>query len=74
MSPDDWQRFDTVDMGDGWPEVRSRMLTRVATRQDLVNGWIVVQDGRYRYCVMPQGRILVRSVIAEYLATEVLWE
>lgn len=74
MNPEDWNRFDTVDMGNGWPEVGSRMLTRVVTGQDLVEGWVVVEDGRYRYSVVQSGGILVRSVIAEYLATEVFWE
>lgn len=35
------------------------------------NDWIVVQDGRYRYCVSPDST-KVKFVIAEYLAVEVL--
>ena len=57
----------------GWPEVGSRMMQRVAEEQDLVNGWVVVQDGIYRYRVEQHGMILVRSVLWEYLATEVYW-
>ena len=30
-----------------WPEVGSRMLTRVVTGQDMVDGWVVVQEGTY---------------------------
>ena len=57
----------------GWPEVGSRMMTRVMTGQDLCDGWVVVQDGVYRYGVAQCGVMLVRSVLFEYLATEVYW-
>ncbi len=57
-----------------WPEVGSRMLTRVMTGQDLDDGWVNVQDDIYRYVVFQQGTLTVRSVIHNYLATEVVWE
>jgi hypothetical protein len=58
-----------------WPEVGSRMMTRLATGQDMAGLWIVVQDGIYRYSVQSTGDGLrVRSVLSEYLATEVQWE
>ena len=39
------------------------------------DGWQDVQEGVYRYAVIPTaGQVLVRSVAYEYLATEVLWE
>lgn len=56
-----------------WPEVGSRMMTRVLTGQDLINGWVNVQSDVYRYLVVQEGGLLVRSVIRNYLATEVLW-
>ncbi len=65
--------FENMDMGSGWPEVGSRMLTRVLTGQDLSGAWVIVQDGVYRYGVAQQGVMLVRSVLFEYLATEVYW-
>lgn len=58
----------------GWPEVGSRMMTRVMTGQDLRDGWVIVQDGVYRYGVAQSGGILVRSVLFEYLASEVRWD
>jgi len=58
----------------GWPEVGSRMMTRVMTGQDLRDGWMIVQDGVYRYGAAKSGGILVRSVLFEYLATEVRWD
>lgn len=38
------------------------------------NGWVVVQKGIYRYAVFQAGTMMVRSVIRDYLATEVYWE
>jgi len=58
----------------GWPEVGSRMMTRIATGQDLSNGWVIVQDNIYRYAAVQAGVMYVRSVIFEYLATEVYWD
>ena len=57
----------------GWPEVGSRMMTRVLTGQDMRDGWVIVQDGVYRFRVEQCGVMLVRSVLFEYLATEVYW-
>ena len=56
-----------------WPEVGSRMMTRVLTGQDLRDGWVIVQDGVYRFRVEQYDVMLVRSVLFEYLATEVYW-
>lgn len=57
-----------------WPEVGSRMMTRLVTGQDMVDQWVVVQDRTYRYSVELDGGVRVRSVIWEYLGTEVLWQ
>lgn len=57
-----------------WNEVGSRMMTRVLTGQDMRNGWVIVQDGVYRFRVQQQyGVMLVGIVILEYLAAEVQW-
>lgn len=65
--------FENVDNGSAWPEVGSRMMTRVMTGQDLEDGWVIVQDGVYRYAIARAEGILVRTVLFEYLATEVYW-
>lgn len=57
-----------------WPEVGSRMMTRIATGLDMEGDWVVVQDGTYRYAVDDAEGLRVRSVIWEYLATEVHWK
>lgn len=56
-----------------WPEMGSRMMTRVLTGKDMRDGWVVVQDGVYRFRAEQCGAMLVRSVLFEYLATEVYW-
>lgn len=56
-----------------WPEVGSRMMSRYLTGDDIVDGWVIVQNDVYRYTVFQEGTILVRSVIRNYLATEVFW-
>ena len=45
-----------------------------ATGLDLYSGWVTVQDGTYRYAVDDTEGLRVRSIMWEYLATEVLWE
>lgn len=57
----------------GWPEVGSRMMARVLTGQDMRDGWVIVQDGVYRFRLQQRSGIVVRSVLFEYLATEVHW-
>jgi hypothetical protein len=74
LSEKDRIQFEAVQTGSLWPEMGSRMMNRVLTGQDLSDGWVIAQDGVYRYAVLQQGRLVVRSVIEEYLATEVLWD
>ena len=58
----------------GWPEIGSRMMQRLMTGEDIQDGWIIVQDGIYRYSVLSSANgVRVRSVIFEYLLTDVCW-
>ena len=66
--------FEDVSGGALWPEVGSRMMTRALTGHDLLDGWVAVQTGVYRYAVIREGLMLVRIVIREYLAAEVSWD
>lgn len=52
--------FERMDFGSAWPEVGSRMMTRMLTGQDIADGWVVVQEGAYRYAVAQAGGIIVR--------------
>ena len=73
MSKAEHARFAKAQAEGLWPEVGSRMMTRVITGQNLSDGWVVVQDGVYRYSISQNGGILVKTVLYEYLAAEVYW-
>jgi hypothetical protein len=57
-----------------WPEVGSRAMHRILVGAEGDYPWIEVQPGRYRYLVATGPGVLVRIVIAEYLAAEVAWD
>lgn len=57
-----------------WPEVGSRAMHRILVGAEGDYPWIEVQPGRYRYLVATGPDVLVRIVIAEYLAAEVAWD
>lgn len=65
--------FLHVDQGAAWPEVGSRLLQRLYSGEDVANGWIIVQPGVYVFAVLEDDGIVVRSIIREYLLTEVRW-
>ncbi|MCW2359804.1 MULTISPECIES: HNH endonuclease [Bradyrhizobium] len=71
---DNFEGLGQVESLAPWPEVGSRMMTRLATGEDMAGQWVVVQEGIYRYSVQQAGGLRVRSVLSEYLATEVQWE
>ena len=76
MTAEDHEEFEnggTAGEQAPWPEVGSRMMTRVLTGQDMRDGWVIVQDGVYRFRVEQCGVMLVSTVLFEYLATEVQW-
>lgn len=79
MSVSNRSKFEHVDSGElgGWPEIGSRAFHRACNAEpyaEEVGPWISVQDNRYRYSVDQHGGVLVRMVLAEYLACEVEWE
>ena len=58
-----------------WPEVGSRAMQRLIVEDScFYNGWIHVQQDRYRYSVSQTPRLEVRMVFSEYLACRVLWD
>jgi len=59
-----------------WPEVGSRAMQRLFVLGNDVfsEGWLIVQDGNYRFRVYEGPGIVVKMVIREYLACEVVWE
>lgn len=77
VSMTDGQRdhFESAREVNGWPEVGSRAMQRLLIADDAyAGGWITVQDGRYRFLAVAESSLMVRGVISEYLAFEVIWE
>jgi hypothetical protein len=69
---------DVRDVGNEpfWPEVGSRAMQRMMVVGNMVldGGWLDVQEGRYRfYAFASNGSVVVRIVVREYLACEVIW-
>jgi hypothetical protein len=65
--------FEQSQMPDLWPEVGSRLMTRLCSGQDLDGSWIVVQPGVYRFNIHFAAPIRVRIILREYLAAEITW-
>lgn len=76
--------FDAAHTSELFPEVGSRALERViqanprppnGSEQFVTHDWVDVQEGRYRYLAFADhGAIVVRIVLSEYLACEVVWD
>lgn len=80
MTPEQRELFenDGVQPGAlaGWPEVGTRAMQRLLIADEGVveEGWVVVQEGRYRYRADQDDGWRVRMVLSEYLACEVAWD
>jgi hypothetical protein len=58
-----------------WPEVGSRAMRRIIEGcSDVVDGWVVVQPGRYRYLAYISTEVMVRIVLSEFVACEASWD
>ena len=73
------QRTKFEEGAPGWPEVGTRMFMRQCysfdpPQSDMLGPWVIVQKDVYRFLASDNGDgLLIRSVIQEYLATEVYW-
>ena len=73
---DSFMKPPAATTAQGWPEIGSRAFIRAAGNAAVAGvPWLVVQHGRYQYVaeVGPAGT-LVRMLIRDYLAAEVIWE
>ena len=71
IPPDVRKIFETPPMPSIFPEVGSRAMTRLVVAQE--NSWLIAQQGRYRYLTSVGDGAVIRFVIGEYLACEVVW-
>jgi hypothetical protein len=88
MPPEERELFDAAHVQEMFGEIGSRGLQRILVTEMLLrseageesvarlllNDWIDVQEGYYRYLAIDDvGGFVIRIVIAEYLACEVGW-
>jgi len=77
MSDEQREAFETVPETLFLPEIGSRAFVNLIlasdAKYDPESGWNILQNGRYRYLVAESGQIVVRIVLSEYLAAEVVW-
>lgn len=75
MNDEQREHFEDVPDSGGWPEVGSRAMQRLIIADEVyAEGWITVQMERYRYMAIGAGNVVVRGVLSEYLAYEVIWD
>lgn len=75
LNEEERRSFESIPEGECWPEVGSRAMLRwAAGGPDLVDGWIIVQPGRYRYLTAAAQGAVVRIVLSEYLGCEAAWD
>ena len=71
--------FEAIESDVGWADIGTIIFMRQCyafdpARSSMLGSWVIVQNDVYRYAVVNEGGgLLVRSVIEEYLATEVYW-
>lgn len=72
--------FEQLGTGNSvlWPEIGSRAFLRAfgksPDQRSLSKGWVEIQPERYRYAVAETDGVLVRIVLSEYLACEIVWD
>lgn len=76
LTPNQREAFETPPPGDIVPEIGSRAMQRFAVLRGLWQyDWLVVQPGRYRYlAATTRASDIVRFVLSEFLACEVVWK
>lgn len=59
-----------------WPEVGSRAMQRllVVGADVFSEGWLVVQEGNYRFRISQEDGLTVNIVLREYLGCHIVWE
>lgn len=75
LAPSAREHFESPPQPTAWPEVGTRAMQRMVIADQSVYhlGWVDVQEGQYRYAVISEGAVMVRFVLGEYLACEVIW-
>jgi len=72
LSDRDLSTFESQPTPLIFPEVGSRGMQRQIMNFPLLN-WVAVQPGRYRYLAFVDNSVVVRAVLSEYLAVQIIW-
>lgn len=69
-------KFETLPNISVSPEVGSRAMLNfyISDEEAYSEGWIIAQEARYRYMAIGTNEIVIRGVLSEYLAFEVIWQ
>jgi hypothetical protein len=75
LDRDQRRRFENASHDPLLPEVGTRQLDRIITQRDMLDEWVVVQQGIYRFAIdrLRGSAVRVRMVMSEYLAAELIW-
>lgn len=74
LDPEQREGFENPPTPRAWPEVGSRALQRAVVIATFgLTDWVEVQPDRYRYLAFSGDGVVVRVVLSEYLACEVIW-
>ena len=73
LSTDQLDKFESPPEFHLLAEVGSRAMQRQIQAGAGAAEWVLVQSGRYRYLTQFDDRKIIRIVISEYLACEVIW-
>jgi hypothetical protein len=83
------EEFESSHVVEGYGEIGSRGMQRLLVAQFtlqsqsgetkavglLINDWVEVQEGRYRYHAIDYGdAVKIKLVISEYMACEIVWD
>ncbi len=67
--------FEIKPMTSSYPEVGCRAMQRLFIEdRNFIDGWVVVQNGRYRYMAIHEPFVEIRIVLSEYLGCRIAWE
>jgi len=77
LTSEELARFENVSNIEftAWPEVGSRAMSRalIVGNEVYSEGWLVVQESRYKFRTMQQNGVTVQIILRDYLACEVVW-
>lgn len=73
MTATEREEFEASELPGFWPEVGSRLMSRLWSGEDMEGSWIIVQSGVYRFNVNFAQPFRVRIILREYLAAEITW-